>query len=444
MAANGVLAAQDFPSYADLANRVKDPVVNIFTTKVIDMGQGTPFGRPNSPFEEFFKHFFGGTLPDMKRKSNALGSGFIIDGSGLILTNNHVVEKADEINVRLENLKEYDAKVVGRDPKTDLALIRVTPDSDFPEPVEFGDSDQILVGDGVMAIGNPFGLGQTVTVGIVSAKGRVIGAGPYDDFLQTDAAINPGNSGGPLFDMNGKVVGINTAIIAGGQGIGFAVPINLALDLLPQLKSGKVVRGWIGIAIQDVTPELARAFDLEATDGVLVSDVTADSPAQRSGLQQGDVIVRFDGKPVEGAHDLPRMVASKEPGSKVQIMIVRDGDKKDLTLQIGTMADEGRSVAAQSKSSEKKWGLSLQSLTPQLAQRLGYDKDEQGLVVSKVEALSPAAEAGIRRGDVIKEINRKEVRNLEEMHSIIENLSKEDTLLLVKRGKSTFYAVLEG
>jgi serine protease Do len=285
LAVGSASASQNFPSYADLANQVKHPVVNIFTTKVIDIGQMGPFAHPGSPFEEFFKHFFGGQQ-EMKRRSNALGSGFIIDRSGLIITNNHVVEKADEIMVRLEDLKEYDAKVVGRDPKTDLALIRVTPDSGFPDPAEFGDSDQIPVGGGVMAVGNPFGLGHTVTVGIISAKGRVIGAGPYDDFLQTDAAINPGNSGGPLFDMNGKVVGINTAIIAGGQGIGFAIPINLALDLLPQLKAGKVVRGWIGVAIQTVTPELARAFELEETGGGISK---GDDARSRTGMMNNHI-----------------------------------------------------------------------------------------------------------------------------------------------------------
>jgi serine protease Do len=445
LSVNSALAAENFPSYADLANEVKHPVVNIFTTKVFDMGQRGPFDSPGSPFEEFFKHFFGG-LPEMKRKSTALGSGFIIDRSGLIVTNNHVVEKADEIKVRLENLKEYEAEIVGRDPKTDLALIRVKPDSDFPDPVEFGNSDKIPVGEGVMAVGNPFGLGHTVTVGIISAKGRVIGAGPYDDFLQTDAAINPGNSGGPLFDMNGKVVGINTAIIAGGQGIGFAIPINLAVELLPQLKTGKVIRGWIGVAIQDVTPELARAFNLEKTDGVLVASVTADSPAEKSGLQRGDVIVQFDGKKLENAQELSRMVASKDPGTKVPIVIARDGEKKELSLHIGTMEDEsGLMPAEKGETSEEKWGLSLQPLTPQLAQRLGYDKNEKGLVVSRVDPVSPAAEVGIQRGDVIKEINRKEVQSLEDMRSIIEDSGKEDELLLlVKRGKSTFYAVLDG
>jgi serine protease Do len=374
-----------------------------------------------------------------------LGSGFIIDSSGLILTNSHVVEKADEIKVRLENLKEYDAEVVGRDPKTDLALIRVKPDSAFPKPAEFGDSDHIPVGGGVMAVGNPFGLGHTVTVGIISAKGRIIGAGPYDDFLQTDAAINPGNSGGLLFDMSGKVVGINTAIIAGGQGIGFAIPINLAAELLPQLKTGKVVRGWLGVAIQDVTPELAKALELgQKTEGVLISDVTPGSPADKAGLERGDVITRFDGRPIESAHELSRRVASKEPGSQINMAIVRDGNKKDIALRIGTLGEKAAAKPAESKAAGK-WGLSLQTLTPSLAKRLGYDQSEKGLIVSSVEPLSPAAEAGIQRGDVIKEIERSQVQDMEDMRNIMDDLPKDDNLLLlVKRGKSTFYAVLSG
>ncbi|MBW1669168.1 MAG: trypsin-like peptidase domain-containing protein, partial [Deltaproteobacteria bacterium] len=246
-------------SFADLADKVKRSVVNISTTQVIKGSPLQPFFGPNTPFkfffgDEFFKHFFG-NIPQGEMKTHALGSGFVISRDGFILTNNHVIEKATEIKVRLDSGKEYKAKIVGKDPKTDLALLRVIPDTSFPKPVQMGDSDLIRVGDWVMAVGNPFGLGQTVTTGIISAKGRIIGAGPYDDFLQTDAAINPGNSGGPLFNMKGEVIGINTAIIAQGQNIGFAIPINIAKELLPQLKTGKVIRGWLGVMIQDITPE---------------------------------------------------------------------------------------------------------------------------------------------------------------------------------------------
>jgi serine protease Do len=316
----GDTSGQPPTSFANLAQSVKDSVVNISTTQVMSGGAANPFQGPDSPLrdffgDDFFKHFFG-DVPQGRMKTHALGSGFVLDKQGLILTNNHVVEKASEIKVKLENGKEYTAKVLGRDPKTDLALIKVKPDANFPAPLVLGDSDATRVGDWVMAVGNPFGLGETVTVGIISAKGRIIGAGPYDDFLQTDAAINPGNSGGPLFNMKGDVIGINTAIIAQGQGIGFAIPISMAKELLPQLEAGKIVRGWLGVMIQDVTPDLAKSFNLKETNGVLVSDVTQGSPATDAGFKQGDVIIRFDGKPVANAHALSRLVAATAPGTK--------------------------------------------------------------------------------------------------------------------------------
>ncbi len=279
------------PSFADLAERVNHAVVNISTTQVLKENPMKPFMGPNSPFrdffgDEFFKRFFGdGSQGQGAMKTHALGSGFVIDYDGLILTNNHVVEKADEIKIKTDTGKDYDAKVVARDPKTDIALIKVSAGSDFPKPAQLGDSGSIRVGDWVMASGNPFGLGHTITAGIISAKGRVIGAGPYDDFLQTDAAINPGNSGGPLFNMNGEVVGVNTAIVAQGQGIGFAIPINLVKEILPQLKSGKVTRGWLGVMIQDITPELAESFGIKQTTGVLVGDVVPDGPADKAGIE---------------------------------------------------------------------------------------------------------------------------------------------------------------
>jgi serine protease Do len=434
------------PSFADLAEEVKYCVVNISTTQVVQGMPLQPFSAPDSPFREFFgddlfKRFFG-DMPQGQMKTHALGSGFVISEDGFILTNNHVIEKATEIKIRLQSGKEYDAKIVGADPKTDLALIQAKADSDFPKPARLGDSDSVRVGDWVMAVGNPFGLGHTVTVGIISAKGRIIGAGPYDDFLQTDAAINPGNSGGPLFNMKSEVVGINTAIVAQGENIGFATPINMAKEILPQLKSGKIIRGWLGIMIQDVTPELAKSFDLKETKGVLIADVEKDSPAQKAGLKRGDVVVAIDGKEVKDAHTLSRLVAGTAPDTEVAMDIVRDGKEKALKVKIGTMAQAGEEVKPEQEKTA--WGLSVEDLTPQLAESLGLDTGERGVVVSDIEPGSPAAEAGLRQGDLIKEVNRRPIQNLDDYTRTTEKAKKgESVVLLIKRGGSTLYVVLK-
>jgi serine protease Do len=449
MAASSALGAQVLPSLADLADKVKFAVVNISTTKVIKGHPLQPFlNNPDSPFrdffgDEFFKHFFGDNPPQGGMKTHSLGSGVIIDQEGLILTNNHVIEKADEIKVKFENGKEYAAKVVGRDSKTDLALIQVKPGPDLPKPAVLGDSDAIRVGDWVMAVGNPFGLGHTVTVGIISAKGRVIGAGPYDDFLQSDAAINPGNSGGPMFNMNGEIVGINTAIVAQGQGIGFAIPINMAKELLPALRSGKIVRGWLGIMIQDVTPELAESFKLkEATKGVLISDVVPDGPAEKAKLERGDIVTRLNGKDVDNAHTLSRMVASTPPDTKLSLQIIREGKTITVDAVIGTMP-EGYGEPGGGKQSNS-WGLTVQNITPELAERFGWSKTEQGVVISSVEPGSPAAEAKLRQGDLIQEVNRRKVKNLREYTQAMEAAKKETSLLLlIKRGDHTFWVTLK-
>lgn len=436
-------------SFADLANEVKNAVVNLSTTQVIKESPLHPFMGPDSPFREFFgddffNRFFG-NQGESELKTHALGSGLVISEEGYILTNNHVVEKATEIKVKLENGKEYDAKIIGRDPKTDLALIQVTPDREFPKPARLGDSDSIRVGDWVMAVGNPFGLGHTVTTGIISAKGRVIGAGPYDDFLQTDAAINPGNSGGPLFNMDGEVVGINTAIVAHGQGIGFAIPVNVATSLLPQLKTGRIVRGWLGVMIQDITPELAKSFGLQNTSGVLISDVLADSPAEKSGLKRGDIVLQFNGKNVQDANSLSRAVAATAPESKIPMQIVRNGQQRNLDLLIGTMPDgEKGEPATKGQEEETPWGITVQEMTPEIARHLGLDSKEEGVVISSVKGGSAAQEAGLQSGDLIKEINRKPVKNLEDYREALETATQEaGLLLLVKRSKGTFYAVLK-
>jgi serine protease Do len=434
------------PSFADLSDRVKDSVVNISTTQTIKENPLQPFIGPQSPFrdffgDEFFKRFFGDT-PQGQMKTHALGSGFIIDNEGHILTNNHVVEKADEIKIKTMDGKEYDARIVGRDPKTDIALIKVKPEGNFPKPVQLGDSDAIRVGDWVMAVGNPFGLGHTVTAGIISAKGRVIGAGPYDDFLQTDAAINPGNSGGPLFNMNGEVVGLNSAIVAQGQGIGFAIPVNVARDLIPQLKTGKVIRGWLGVMIQDITPELADSFGIKETKGVIVADLVKDGPAEKAGLKRGDVITSLNGKEVDSANILSRFVASSPPGSQTTIRVIRDGKSRDIKVTLGTMPDD--KAEATPARQETAWGIAVQNLTPELAQRFGWDESERGVVISEVQPGSPAAEARLRSGDLIKEVNRQKIQNVRDYNQLVKTPKKGETLLLlVKRGQNTFYVALK-
>jgi serine protease Do len=435
-------------SFADLADGVKDVVVNISTTQVIKENPMKPFMGQDSPFREFFgddfyKRFFGDN-PQGQMKTHALGSGFIIDQDGMILTNNHVVEKADEIKIKTTDGKEYDAKVVGRDPKTDIALIKIAADGKLPKAAKLGDSEAIRVGDWVMAVGNPFGLGNTVTAGIISAKGRVIGAGPYDDFLQTDAAINPVNSGGPLFNMNGEVVGINTAIVAQGQGIGFATPINMAKEILAQLKTGKVVRGWLGIMIQDITPELAESFGITETNGVIVGDVVAESPAEKAGLKRGDIVKSLNGKTVDNAHSLSRAVAALGPDSAANLEVIRDGKPKEIKVTIGTMPEEAADQKRGGPKSESAWGITVQNLTPELAQKFGLDDNETGVVITDLQPGTAAAEARLKAGDVIKEVNRQKVQNVRDYKQTIQKMKKGETLLLlIKRGANTFYLALK-
>jgi serine protease Do len=437
-----------FPSLSGLVKETKPSVVNISTTTVVKgIGGPNPFGNAFRDFfgnDEFFDKFFGGNNgPRREFKQKSLGSGVIIDKDGYILTNNHVVEKATSIKVKLSDGKEYDAKVIGKDAKTDIALIKVNA-RNLPVSV-LGDSDKLEVGDWVLAIGNPYGLDHTVTAGIVSAKGRVIGQGPYDDFIQTDASINPGNSGGPLFNLRGEVVGINTAIISGGQGIGFAIPVNMAKALLPQLKtSGKVVRGWLGVVIQKVTPELAKSFGLKESEGALVSDVMDDSPASRVGIKRGDVIVAFNGTPIKDMEQLPKAVAATEVGKKVKVKLLREGKPLEIEVTIAEGREEKREARAGAPEIEKNFGLVVQNISGEIARHLGVS-DTKGVIVTDVQQGSPADEADIRAGDIIREINRKVVRNVEDFREIMGRAkATEGIVMLVKRENMTFYAVIKG
>jgi serine protease Do len=330
-----------FPqSFADLAEKVKPAVVNISTTTTVKI-PGNPFRQffgPNEqgPFEDFLKKHFG-DIPDRELKQNSLGSGFIIDRDGFIITNNHVVEGADEIRVRLVDGREFRARVIGRDPKTDLALIKISSIFKDLPVLPLGDSDKIRVGDWVLAVGNPFGLEDSVTQGILSARGRELGAGPFDNFLQTDAPINPGNSGGPLVNLKGEVIGINSAIIAAGQGIGFAIPSNVATKIIPELKEkGKIVRGWIGVSIQTITPEMAATLGLKEPEGVLVADVVRGGPAEKAGIKRGDVIIMFQDKAIKKASDLSASVADMPPGKDVPVKMLRAG--KEITIAVKVAA----------------------------------------------------------------------------------------------------------
>ena len=444
------------PDFVDLAKRSFPAVVNISSTSTggegggVRRGPGGPRGgAPGSP-EEFwgpFDRFFGpGQMPRRPFKEKSLGSGFVIDHQGSILTNNHVIEDADEIVVKLADGTEHKAKVLGRDKKTDIALIRIA-NPPAVTPVMLGDSEHLQVGEWVMAIGNPFGLENTVTAGIVSAKGRHIGAGPYDNFIQTDASINPGNSGGPLINLRGEVVGINSAIYSrsgGNIGIGFASPINIAKDLLPDLETkGRVTRGWLGVLVQKVTPEIAESLGLKDATGALVADVVKEGPAKEAGIQVGDVIVEFNGAPVKDSVDLPLLVARTPVGKVIKLKVLRGSGEKLLDVKVQQLKDDEVEVASTQGDAEDL-GLGVQNLTPQIAESLGLDASAHGVVVSSVAPGSAADEAQIRRGDVILEINRKAVKDTASFHAALKATdSGKGLLLLVRRGDSTIFLALK-
>jgi serine protease Do len=437
---------KSLPSLSGLVKATKPCVVNISTTTVVrglDVRGKLDNGLRDFFGDELIEKYFG-DLPTREYTQKSLGSGFLIDREGYILTNNHVVEKASSIKVKLSDGKEYDAKVVGKDGKTDIALIRINARSGLPVAI-MGDSDKLEVGDWVVAIGNPYGLDHTVTMGIVSAKGRVIGQGPYDDFIQTDASINPGNSGGPLFNLKGEVVGISSAIFSGGQGIGFAIPIKIAKTLLPQLKSkGKIVRGWLGVVVQKVTPELAHSFGLKGSEGALVSDVTDGSPAVKADIRRGDVILSFDGKKIKEMDQLPRTVAETEVGKKVIVGIVRDGKHLDIPAVVAEIADEAREVQPRKGPEiEKNLGIVVQNITPDIARHLGV-KDRKGVIVTDIQPGSPAEDGDLRPGDIIKEINKKPISSVGDFREILKTVrSRDGIVMLVKRDNMSFYAVVK-
>jgi len=451
------------PDFVELAKRLSPVVVNISTRaqphaqpqsrrqapeRRFGPGQpGWPFGGEGGDPKEFWEPFerFFGPMPRQRRfRQRSLGSGFILGADGTIVTNNHVIEGADEVLVKLSNDVEYEATVVGKDAKTDVAVLRIDGAEDLAVAT-LGDSDVLEVGEWVLAIGNPFGLDHTVTAGIVSAKGRFIGAGNYDDYIQTDAAINPGNSGGPMLNLRGEVVGINSAIFSrtgGNIGIGFAIPINLAKDLIPQLQEhGRVTRGWLGVLIQRVTADIAESLGLEEARGALVADVVEDGPAEAAGLQVGDVIIEFDGQRVEESNDLPLMVARTPVGSEVILQVLRDQETEEIEVTIAELADDEVEVAGAGEGEE--FGLTVQTLTPEIAENLGVD-EEAGVVVTAVDSGSPSEEAGLRRGDIILEVNRQSIDDVDEYLEAVEGRGKgKNVLFLVRRGDNTIFLALK-
>jgi serine protease Do len=436
-------------TFAQVASQVGPSVVRITVTTKAEKpeasGRPDSFGNPfkGTPFERFFDEF-GDEKPDRPRRQVGMGSGVVLDKRGYILTNNHVVSIAETVKVTFVDGKEVPAKIVGKDPKSDLAVVKV--DGVDVKPAHFANSDDLHVGDWVMAIGNPFGLDHTVTVGVLSAKNRSgFQSGHYEDFLQTDASINPGNSGGPLVDLNGNVVGINTMIAGVGTGIGFAVPTSMAKPIADQLiETGKVRRPWIGIAMQDMTPELDKALGNKAPDkGALVAEIQADSPAKKAGLRPGDIITSVDGKPVKGSRDVQADVLARRIGDKVDLAIWRDGKSEHVEMKTGELpAQEEEKSAPGEGSTHEKLGLGLENLTPEIRQQLNLPSDTKGAVVAQVASGSASELAGVKQGDVIVEVDRKPVASAEEAVSLLRARRAGAHLLRVRRGQSALFIVL--
>lgn len=441
-------------SFADLAEKLLPSVVNISTSQMVAERQGPDFQfPPGSPFEDLFRDFMdrngqggqGGQAPQ-KRRATALGSGFIISPDGYIVTNNHVIDGADEITVRLHDGDTLEAELIGRDPKTDVALLKVDPKEDLPF-VKWGDSDSARIGDWAMAIGNPFGLGGTVTAGIISARNRDINQGPYDDFIQTDASINRGNSGGPLFNLEGDVIGINSAIYSpsgGSVGIGFAIPAGIAQSVVDQLKEyGRTRRGWLGVHIQTVTEDIADSVGLDTATGAMVAGVSDESPAKAAGIKQGDVILKFDGKDVESMRRLPRIVAETKIGKDVDVEIWRDGKKQTVQVELGELEEEVVAASAEPSEGQEapeiaeaditELGMKVANVDDALRQRYNLAEGTEGVIVTEVAGDSYAAEKGVRPGDIIIEASHSSVSNVEDVTNAVKAALDDDkrTILML-------------
>ncbi|NDE90576.1 MAG: DegQ family serine endoprotease [Alphaproteobacteria bacterium] len=469
-----VASANVFPheGFADEAEKLLPAVVNISTTQIIKEEKGAkelpdfPQFQPGSPFEDFFKDFMEkhkglngpGGIPK-QRKSTSLGSGYIIAADGLVVTNNHVIEDADEITVILHDDTNLKAEVVGRDKKTDIALLRVKSKTPLPY-VSFGDSDKMRIGDWILVIGNPFGLGGTVTTGIISARARDINSGPYDDYIQTDAPINRGNSGGPMFNMKGEVIGMNTAIFSpsgGSVGIGFAIPSTLVKNVVEQLKGGgKIRRGWLGVRIQNVTEEIAKSLNLNKPRGALVSSLSADSPAAKGGVKAGDVIIAFDDKPVNEMRRLPRIVAEAKINEKVPMIVWRDGKEVMLSVMVGELKEDETADGEEEKIDEEKapklakslpipeFDIKVAVLTPEARKAFDIDEKTKGIVITDLGENSPLEDKGIKPGDVIAEAGQKEMKDPKDLAALAKDAatSKKPLLLLISRqGDLRFVAV---
>ncbi|PKO53551.1 MAG: protease Do [Betaproteobacteria bacterium HGW-Betaproteobacteria-2] len=450
LAVAGNAQAYQLPDFTQLAEKQGPAVVNISITQVVQ-GGGSPFaGMPNDEaLAELFRRFGipmpgvpgGGGGPQQEYKSQSLGSGFIISSDGYIMTNAHVIRDASEVVVKLNDKREFSAKIIGADARTDVALLKIEANG-LPK-VTIGNPEQLKVGEWVVAIGSPFGLESTLTAGVVSAKGRALPQENFVPFIQTDVAINPGNSGGPLFNLKGEVVGINSQIYSrtgGYMGLSFAIPIDVAMEISDQLRaSGKVSRGWLGIGIQEISKELAESFGMKSTNGALVSNVEKGSPAEKGGLEPGDVILKFDNKPIETSSDLPRVVGATKPGKQVPVEILRKGNTRNLSITLGEMPTEKDEVVVSSKAPAKteanRLGLILRDLTPQQKKKIN---GSNGLLV--VESQAPAAQAGIRRGDVILGLNNSEVQSLEQFDQQLAAIPAGKTVaLLVLRDGNTLY-----
>jgi serine protease Do len=427
-------------TFASVADAIKPAVININTVSKTTGPQGrTPFEEYFG--EEFFRRFFGEVPERIPQRS--LGSGVIVDPTGTALTNAHVVDKATEIEVVTLDGGKHRAKIIGVDKKTDLAVLKLDDGKAAFKYARLGDSDRIQVGDWVLAVGSPFGLQATVTAGIISAKARQLDQGPFDDFLQTDAAINPGNSGGPLVNMQGEVIGINTAIVAGGSGIGFAIPSNMARKIYTELRDkGRVTRGWLGVSIQPLTPELARSFGSKDAKGVLINEVMPDSPAAKSGLKPGDILLEFEGRPMEGPGDLQRAVGFFSPDRSAKVKIWRDQAEKTVEVKVGQAPDERQAQQQQRPGSGRArsmLGLEVRPVTPEIARQLNL-RTTDGVIVVRVEDGTSAAEAGVQRGDVVKQLNGQNVRTIADFERLTRDMKEGDPLtVLLQRGAMSLY-----